>query len=91
MESNEQLNKNNISNVSKAPQYAYQLTRTIFDYEPYKHAKDTVKTKVLYFASRKDAESWKIDDSNKSHKGIGCIFPPKSVYVDYRIKKIKIQ
>lgn len=74
-----------------APQYAYQLTRTIFDYEPYKIAKYTVKTKVLYFANRKDAENFRKVDHNKEHKGFGCIFPPMSEYVDYEIKKIKIQ
>lgn len=77
--------------VSKAQQYAYQLTRTIFDYEPDKHAKDTVKAKVLYFANRKDAENFRKVDHNKEHKGFGCIFPPMSEYVDYEIKKIKIQ
>lgn len=77
--------------VSKALQYAYQLTRTIFDYEPDVHAKYTVKTKVLYFANRKDAENFRKVDHKKEHKGYCCIFPPMSEYVNYEIKKIKIQ
>lgn len=68
--------------VSKAPQYVYKLTRTIYSNDYTVH---------LYFADRKDALKWKKDDHNKSHSIPGTIYSPHSAYVYYEIIKIKIQ
>ena len=75
--------------VSKAPQYAYKLTRTIYSNDSMAHLQD--KIKILYFADRKDAVKWTKDDHNKSHSIPGTIYPPHSAYVYYEIIKIKIQ
>lgn len=77
--------------VSKAPQYAYQLIRTIQDGENKIRAYWGGKTKILYFANRKDAAKWRKDDHNKEHFIPGCVLPPHSAYVYYEINKIKIQ